>query len=111
MPDSIWKQLPAHPSCVYAGHPFKSEGFGQCAGDPTSITLNMGVVAEKQGCYAYTTEDKKEWTMDEPGAASKSNPASSPCRRGSGRWTETEPEPETETGERPCTGRCPTGPQ
>ena len=65
MPDSIWKQLPAHPSCVYAGHPFKSEGFGQCAGDPTSITLNMGVVAEKQGCYAYTTEDKKEWTMNE----------------------------------------------
>jgi len=65
MPDSIWKQLPAHPSCAYAGHPFKSEGFGQCAGDPTSITLNMGVVAEKQGCYAYTTEDKKEWTMNE----------------------------------------------
>jgi len=60
--ESIWRKLGSHPSC--RGE-FKSEGFGMCSGDPTSITLDMRSVQSKQGCYAYGSSQKLTWKMTE----------------------------------------------
>lgn len=61
--DSIWEHQTSHPSCTGE---YKTEGFSQCAGDPTSISLDMSKVDDKQGCYLYNSEQKLSWEF-QPG--------------------------------------------
>ena len=61
---SIWEKLESHPSCADSrGHGYRSDGISQCKGDPTSISLDMGKLHDKQGCWLYSTQDKWFWDM------------------------------------------------
>lgn len=52
---SIWKHQVGANSCVGS---YNDEGFSQCQGDPTSITLDLSKVRQKDNCFAYNTSEK-----------------------------------------------------
>lgn len=58
---NIWGYVSASSSCP---GPYKTEGFSQCAGDPTSISLDMSTVSDKEGCYRYNTNDGLKWKFE-----------------------------------------------
>ena len=61
---SVWKKLESSPSCADSrGYGYRSDGISQCKGDPTSISLDMGKIQDKQGCWAYSTQDTWTWDM------------------------------------------------
>ena len=52
---SIWTHQGGANSCNGS---YNDEGFSQCQGDPTSITLDMSHVHKKDNCFAYNTSQK-----------------------------------------------------
>ena len=53
--NSIWKHQGGANSCNGS---YNDEGFSQCKGDPTSISLDMSHVRQKDNCFAYNTSEK-----------------------------------------------------
>jgi len=52
---SIWTHQGGSYSCNGS---YNDEGFSQCQGDPTSISLDMSHVRQKDNCFAYNTSQK-----------------------------------------------------
>jgi len=55
---SVWQHFTSHPSCIGQ---YKTDGSGMCAGDPTSITMDLRQVSDKRGCYVWGS--KCTWSM------------------------------------------------